>query len=383
MRKIIVLLTCLLLCASPLLAADTIKLGAFFDLSGRAAFIGTPTKLVAEMVVEKINSEGGINGKMIELELADTEANPAKAASIAKKFIYKDKVVAIIGPTLTDTGMSVKKIADQGKTPIFMTVGGDPVIMGGKFGPFEWVFKSPQRSSIAVERLFMYLKEKGLTKVALLTAADGFGKDGARWMKKLAPQYGIEILGEESFGTRDTDMTAQLTKAKNLQPQALITWTIGPAGSIVAKNKAQLGIDLPLFQCHGLPDPKYIELAGAASEGDRMPSTKLMVVDALPDSDPQKPVIQEFIKLYKEKGYDKQFPINTHSGYAWDAIMIVADAIKKVGTEPEALRKEIENTKNYVGISGTYNITPEDHNGLGVDSMVIVQVKDGKFVMAE
>jgi len=383
MRRILVLLTGLLLVASPLLAAETIKLGAFFDLSGRAAFIGTPTKLVAEMVVEKINNEGGINGKKIELVMADTEANPAKAASIAKKFIYKDEVTAIIGPTLTDTGMNVKKVADQGKTPIFMTVGGDPVIMGGKFGSFEWVFKSPQRSSIAVKRLFIYLQEKGLTKVALLSAADGFGKDGARWMKKLAPEYGIEIIAEESFGTRDTDMTAQLTKAKNAKPQALIAWTIGPAGSIIAKNKAQLGIDLPLFQCHGLPDPKYIELAGKASEGDRMPSTKLMVADQLPDSDPQKPVIQEFIQLYKEKGYDKQFPINTHSGYAWDAIMIVANAIKKVGTEPEALRKEIENTRNHVGISGTYNMTAEDHNGLDVDSMVMIQVKDGKFVMAE
>ena len=384
MRRICGFLTGLLLLASPALAADTIKLGAFFDLSGRAAFIGTPTKLVAEMAVAKINAEGGINGKLLELEVGDTEANPAKTVSIAKKFIYKDQVKAIIGPTLTDTGMAVKKVAHQGKTPIFMTVGGDPVIMGGeKFGPFDWVFKSPQRSSIAVERLFIYLKEQGLTKIALLTAADGFGKDGARWMKKLAPAYGIEIVIEESFGNRDTDMTAQLTKAKNAKPQALVAWTIGPAGSIVAKNKAQLGIDLPLFQCHGLPDPKYIELAGAASEGDRMPATKLMVADELPDSDPQKPVIQEFIKLYREKGYDKQFPINTHSGYAWDAITIVANAMKKVGTDAEALRREIENTKNYVGVSGTYNLTAEDHNGLGVDSMVIVQVRDGKFVMAE
>jgi branched-chain amino acid transport system substrate-binding protein len=384
MRRICGFLTGLLLLASPALAADTIKLGAFFDLSGRAAFIGTPTKLVAEMAVAKINAEGGINGKLLELEVGDTEANPAKTVSIAKKFIYKDQVKAIIGPTLTDTGMAVKKVAHQGKTPIFMTVGGDPVIMGGeKFGPFDWVFKSPQRSSIAVERLFIYLKEQGLTRIALLSAADGFGKDGARWMKKLAPAYGIEIVIEESFGNRDTDMTAQLTKAKNAKPQALVAWTIGPAGSIVAKNRAQLGIDLPLFQCHGLPDPKYIELAGAASEGDRMPATKLMVAEQLPDSDPQKPVIQEFIKLYREKGYDKQFPINTHSGYAWDAITIVANAMKKVGTDAEALRREIENTKNYVGVSGTYNLTAEDHNGLGVDSMVIVQVRDGKFVMAE
>lgn len=383
MRTVYASLVCLLLAVAPAGAEEVIKLGALFDLSGRAAFIGTPTKLVAEMVVEKINAEGGINGKKIELVIADTEADPAKTASIVKKFIYKDNVVAIIGPTLTDTGMNVKKVVDEGKTPIFMTVGGDPVIMGGKYGPFEWVFKSPQRSSTAVERLFIYLQEKGLTKVALLSAADGFGKDGEHWMNELGPKYGIEIIARESFGTRDTDMTAQLTKVKNSNPQAIIAWTIGPAGSIIAKNKVQLGIDLPLFQCHGLPDPKYVELAGPASEGDRMPSTKLMVADELPDNDPQKPVVQEFIRLYREKGYDQQFPINTHSGYAWDAIMMVANAIKQVGTDKAALRDAIEATTGYVGVSGIYNITPEDHNGLGVDSMVMVQVKNGAFTLAE
>jgi len=383
MRKIFGLLACLMLLAGPAMAEDTIKLGAFFDLSGRAAFIGTPSKLVAEMLVDKLNAEGGIGGKKIELLIADTEGDPAKSANIATKFIHKDKVVAIIGPTLTDTGMNVKKIADSGKTPIVMTVGGDPVIMGGKFGSFEWIFKSPQRSRIAVERMFIYLKEKGLTKVALLSADDGFGKDGMRWMEELAPKYGIEILIKESFGARDTDMTAQLTKAKNVNPQAFLVWTTGPAGPISAKNVAQLGITQPLFQCHGLPDPKYVELAGPASEGNRMPATKLMVADELPDTDPQKAGILAFIKLYHEKGYDKQFPINTHSGYAWDAIMLIAKAIEKAGTEPEALRAAIENTKNYVGISGTYNLTPEDHNGLDVDSMVMVQVKNGKFVMAE
>lgn len=161
MRKLLAALTIMALFAPAAYAEETIKLGAFFDLSGRAAFIGTPTKLVAEMVVEKINNEGGINGKKLALIIDDTEANPAKAASIAKKFIHKDNVVAIIGPTLTDTGMNVKKVVDSGKTPTFMTVGGDPVIMGGKFGPFQYVFKSPQRSSVAVERLFIYLKEKG------------------------------------------------------------------------------------------------------------------------------------------------------------------------------------------------------------------------------
>jgi branched-chain amino acid transport system substrate-binding protein len=386
MRTRVAVLTALVLCcvASVSSAGEPIKIGAFFALSGPAANIGTPTKLVAQMVVDKINKEGGINGRPIELIIGDNESDPAKAAVIAKKFIFSDKVAAIIGPTQTSEGMSVKKIVEEAGVPTFMTVGGDPVIMGGNFGPYTYVFKSPQRSSTAVRKLYRYLQAKGLTKVALFTNSDAFGKDGLGWLEKLAPEFGLILVAKESFGPSDTDMTAQLTKIRNVAPQAIVVWTIGPVGSIVAKNKAQLGITIPLFQCHGLPDPKYIELAGQASEGDRMPATKLMVGNALPDTDPQKKVIAEFIQLYRDVyKYDKEFPINTHSGYAWDAITIVANAMKKAGTDPKALRAAIEQTKGYVGVSGVYNLTAEDHNGLDVDSMVMVQVKDGKFVPAE
>ena len=386
MKTRIVVIVALVLCcvSSASFAGEPIKVGAFFALSGPAANIGTPTKLVAQMAVDKINKEGGINGRPIELVIGDTESDPAKAAVIAKKFIFNDKVAAIIGPTTTAEGMSVKKIVEEAGVPTFMAVGGDPVIMGGNFGAYTYVFKSPQRSSTAVRKLYGYLKTKGLTKIALFTASDSFGKDGLGWLERLAPEFGITLAAKESFGPADTDMTAQLTKIRNAAPQAIVSWTIGPVGSIVAKNKAQLGITTPLFQCHGLPDPKYIELAGKASEGDRMPATKLMVGDALPGSDPQKKVITDFIALYRDVyKYDKEFPINTHSGYAWDAISIVANAMKKAGTDPKALRAAIEQTTGYVGISGVYNLTAEDHNGLDVDSMVMVQVKNGKFVPAE
>jgi branched-chain amino acid transport system substrate-binding protein len=358
-------------------SAEPIKLGAFFDLTGAAAAIGTPTKLVAEMVVKKINSEGGINGRPLELVIADTEGDPTKAAIIAKKFVESDKVTAIIGPTRTDTGMASKPVIEQMKIPTFMTVGGDPVIT---VKPFRWTFKSPQRTSVAVKKSYEYMKKKGIQKVAIITSADGFGKDGKAWLEKLAPDYGLTIVGNESFQPTDTDMTAQLVKIKAVSPDAIVCWTIGKAGSIVAKNVKQLAIKAPLFQCHGLPDPIYIKLAGDASEGNIMPSTKLMVANQLSDSDPQKKVISEFVHLYKDVyHYDRQFPINTHSGYAWDAIYIVANAMKKVGTNNEKLRDAIEQTKGYVGISGIYNLTPEDHNGLGTDSMVMVQIVKGDW----
>ena len=309
-------------------AADPIKLGAFFDLTGPSSAIGTPTKLVAEMVVKKINDEGGINGRPLQLVIADDEGDPTKAAIIAKKFIESDKVMAIIGPTRTDTGMASKPIIEQMKVPTFMTVGGDVVIQGGKFGPFRWTFKSPQRTFVAVQKIYTYMKKKGIQKIAIITAADGFGRDGKTTLESLASEYGLKIIIGESFQVTDSDMTPQLIKIKAASPEALICWTIGKAGAIVAKNVKQIGLQIPLFQCHGQPDPTYIELAGKASEGSLMPSTKLMVASQLPNSDPQKKVILEFIRFYKEVyHYDRQFPINTHSGYAWDAIYIVANAM--------------------------------------------------------
>jgi branched-chain amino acid transport system substrate-binding protein len=362
-------------------AADPIKLGAYFDLTGASAAIGTPTKLVAEMVVKKINQEGGINGRPLELVIADDEGDPTKAAIIAKKFIETDKVAAIIGPTRTDTGMASKPTIEQMKVPTFMCVGGDPVIT---VPPFHWTFKSPQRTSVAVKKTFAYLKKKGIQKIAVITAADGFGRDGKKWLESLAPEYGLKIISNESFQATDNDMTPQLIKIKAVSPEAIVCWTIGKAGAIVAKNVKQLDIKTALVQCHGLPDPIYIKLAGDASEKNIMPSTKLLVADQLPDTDVQKKVILEFIRLYTDVyHYDKQFPINTHSGYAWDAIYIVANAMKKAGTNNEALRAAIEQTKGYIGVSGVYSLTPEDHNGLGTDSMVMVQIADGKWRMVD
>lgn len=375
--------------AAPAPCAEPIRIGAFFALSGPAAPIGTPTKLVAQMAVDQINKAGGIGGRPLELVVADTESEPTKAVLAFKKFVSVDKVAAVIGPTRTDSGMAVKKLVEESKTPTIMTVGGDPVIMEGMAGSMDlgtarWVFKSPQRSSVAVSKVLGHLKARGLTRVALLTAGDGFGQDGRRWLGKLAPDFGLTVVAEEQFKPTDVDMKTQLTNLAAKNPQAIVVWTIGPAGSVVSKNHHALGLAMPLFQCHGQPDPNYIVLAGEAAEGDLMPATKLLTWQSLPDADPQKKVMAEFTRLYSEVyKFDKDYPINTHSGYAWDAVTILASAMRQAGTEPEKLRAAIENTRGLVGVSGVFTITPQDHNGLDVDSMVMIQVKGGKFVPAE
>jgi branched-chain amino acid transport system substrate-binding protein len=387
--RILIVLAALFLCSVPAIAADPtgepILVGGLFAESGPAAFVGTPSRLVADMTVKKINAAGGILGRPLKLLIHDTESNPDVALRMARQLVEADKVLAIIGPTSTGEGLAVKKYTEEKSVPAIMTVGGDPVIAGGNFGPFTWTFKTPQRTSTAVEKVYGHLKAKGVTKVAVMTAKDAFGQDGLNHLKNLAGKYGIEIIAEETFDPKGTDFSAQAFKLATASPRAVIIWTIGPAGAIAAKNFAALPGDKPLVvECHGQPGPEFLQLAGPAANGVLMPATKLMAPESLPASDPQAAVVKAFIADYDKEGIQAKFPLNTHSGYAYDALILLTAGLDKAGkADPAALRDALESLKGVVGVSGVFTITPEDHNGLSTDSMVMLEVVDGKYVVAK
>lgn len=381
----LVALVCLLLCPNIASAADPILVGGLFAESGPAAVVGTPSRLVAEMTIKQINDAGGVLGRPLKLIAYDTESNPDVALRMARQLVEADKVLALVGPTSTGEGLAVKKYTEEKQVPTIMTIGGDPVIAGGKFGPFAWTFKTPQRTSTAVEKTYAYLKNKGLTTIGVLTAKDAFGQDGLEHLKALAPKFGLRIIAEDTFDPKGNDFSAQAFKLTAAAPQAVLVWTIGPAGAIAAKNFAALPGQKPLVvQCHGQPGPKFLELAGEAANGAVMPGTKLMAPAALPDADPQKAVIAAFIKAYADGGIEAKFPLNTHSGYAFDALTLLRAGLEKAGkAEAPALRDALEQLSGVVGVSGVFTITPEDHNGLNTDSMVMLLVKDGTYQPAE
>ncbi|MDQ7831175.1 MAG: ABC transporter substrate-binding protein [Desulfovibrionaceae bacterium] len=387
--RILIVLAVLFLCGTPALAAeatgDPILVGGLFAQSGPAAFVGTPSRLVAEMTVNKINAAGGILGRPLKLIIHDTESNPDVALRLARQLVEAENVLAIIGPTSTGEGLAVKKYTEEKKVPTIMTVGGDPVIAGGNFGPFTWTFKTPQRTSTAVEKIYDHLKAKGVTSLAVMTAKDAFGQDGLNHLKNLAGKYGMEIMAEETFDPKGTDFSAQAFKLATASPKAVIIWTIGPAGAIAAKNFAALPGNKPLVvECHGQPGPEFLQLAGPAAEGVIMPATKLMAPDSLPAADPQAAVVKAFIADYDKEGIQAKFPLNTHSGYAYDALILLQAGLQKAGkADPAALRDALESLTGVVGVSGVFTITPEDHNGLTTDSMVMLEVKDGAYAVAK
>jgi branched-chain amino acid transport system substrate-binding protein len=365
-------------------AAEPILIGGLFAQSGPAAVVGTPTKLVAEMTITQINAAGGVLGRPLALVSYDTESSPDVALRQARQLVEGDHVLAIIGPTSTGEGLAAKKYTEEKHVPVIMTVGGDAVIAGGKFGPFDWTFKAPQRTSTAVQKIYEYLKGKNISKIGVMSAKDAFGQDGLAELTTNAGKYGITIVAQESFDPKGTDFSAQAFKLQAAGPQAVVVWTIGPAGAIAAKNFAALPGSRPLLvQCHGQPGPSYLELAGEAAGGTVMPGTKLMAPESLPDEDPQKLVIEAFIKAYRDNGIQEKFPLNTHSGYAHDALTLLRAGLEKAGkADPAALRQALETLQGVVGVSGVYTLSPQDHNGLGPGSLIMLIVDSGRYKLA-
>lgn len=363
---------------------EPIRIGGLFALSGPSAVVGTPTKLVAEMTVKQINAAGGVLGRPLELIGYDTKSSPEEALRQAKQLVDGDHVLAIIGPCSTGAGLAVKKYTEEKHVPVLMTVGGDAVIAGDSSGPSDWTFKVPQRTSTAVRKIYDYLKGKNIKKIGVLYATDAFGQDGLAALRANAAKYGITIVAEAALDPVGTDFSAQALKIQAAGPQAAVVWTIGPAGGRAAKNFAALSGTRPLLvQCHGQPGPGYLGLAGEAAGGTVMPGSKLMAPESLPDEDPQKLVIEAFVKDYKANGLQAKFPLNIHAGYAHDAVSLLRTGLEKAGkAEPAALRQALENLHGLVGVSGVYTLSPQDHNGLGADSLLMLIVDSGRYKLA-
>ena len=353
-----------------------IKIGAIFSVTGPASFLGAPEAKTARMFVDKINASGGVLGQKLELIIKDSSGSPEKAVSFAKQLIEEDKVLAIIGPSTSGETMQIKKLCEENQMILVSCAAADAIV-----NPLaKYVFKTPQKDSQAATWIYRTMKEKGITKIAVLTGNDGFGASGKKQLEELAKTEGIEIVANEVYDKQATDLTDILTKVKSTPGvQAVVNWSIVPAQSIVAKNMKQLGMNIPLFQSHGFGNRRYVEQAGVAAEGILFPAGRLLVVDELADSHPQKKLLAAYKKDY-EAAYKED--VSTFGGHAYDAVLIVTEALKKAGTTDRAkVRDAIEGLQGLVGTAGIYNFSATDHTGLDLNAFEMLTVKDGKFTI--
>ena len=358
------------------LAADTIKVGTFLAVTGPASFLGDPELKTLQMYIDEVNADGGIDGKKVELVHYDTGGNAKKAVNFAKRLVQKDNVDVIVGGSTSGSTMAVIPVVEKAGVPFISMAGAVAIIDPVK----KWVFKTPHTDKMAAGKVFGDMKKRGITKVALISGSGGFGKSGRTQSLALAPEYGIEIVADESYGAKDTDMTAQLTKIRDTDAQAILNFGFGTGPAIVTKNVRQLGISLPLYQSHGVASKKFIELAGDAAEGVRLPAAALLVADKLPDSDPQKPILM----AYKGKYEAAHGAVSTFGGHAYDGLFMALGAIDRAdSTDKEKVRVEIERTKGFVGTGGIFNMSADDHLGLGLDAFRMLEIKNGDWTLVE
>jgi branched-chain amino acid transport system substrate-binding protein len=358
--------------AEPGASADgPIKIGAVLDITGVGASLGVPEQNTLNMLAKQLEKAGGINGRQVQLIIEDDQSTEDGAAKATTKLIQGDDVDLIIGASRTGPSVAMRPIAEAAELPMISIAANVVIVQGSK-----WVFKTAQNDVVVIQRILEDAKKKGYTKLALVRDATGFGEGVADTITKLGADLGIKLVMTESFEPSATDFTPQMTNVRASDADAVLIWGITPSAGLAQKAYVQLGVNKPVYQSHGIANAAFFQAAGDAATGVIAPMGRLLVVDQLEANNPQRGVIEKFNKDYSAMFGDKP---SSFAGHAFDAWNIAVAAMKKAGTEPEALRDAIEKTNGYVGISGIFKMTPEDHSGLDASALILAQAKNGRW----
>ncbi len=368
----------LLAAATAVQAQAPIRIGSFLSVTGPAAFLGDPEQKTLELYVERLNAAGGVLGRKLELVAYDSGGDAEKARTFAKRLIEQDRVDLIVGGSTTGETMAVVPLVEAAGLPFISLAGAVVIVEPVK----KWVFKTPHTDRMACDKVFVDMKARGVSRAALISGSGGFDKSMRGQCLGVAKNHGIDIVADETYGAGDTDMTAQLTKIKNAPGvQAVLNAGFGQGPAIVTKNYKQLGIGVPLYQSHGVASKQYIQLAGDAAEGVRLPAAALLVAETLPDSDPQKKVVLEYKQAYEARF--KQ-DVSTFGGHAYDGLMLAVEAIRKAGgTDKAKVRDALESIRGYMGTAGVVNMSAQDHMGLDLTAFRMLEVRKGDWALVQ
>ncbi|MBM3156946.1 MAG: ABC transporter substrate-binding protein [Chloroflexi bacterium] len=357
------------------------KVGALFSITGANSNLGLPEKETVDMMVEKINAAGGVNGHPLELIFYDTETDPAKCATLATRLIEQDNVLAIIGPTGSPESLAIIETVTTAKIPLISCAANIGIVT--PVSERYWVFKTPQADKEVAAEILRYMQAKGITKVAIITDTNAFGAGGRTVLKRDAVNYGITIVDDQTFASEDTSMQSQLTHIKGTDAQAVICWSTDKPAAIVAQDMKTLQMTIPLFCSHGIANAAFITNAGAAANGVIFPAGKLLVVNEVPATDPQKDVLTQYKADYETKYAGKK--ASTFGGHAYDSLSMVVIALGKIqeglttAATRQAVRDQVEKIQNFVGISGVFTMSATDHLGMQPGSLALIKIVDGKW----
>jgi branched-chain amino acid transport system substrate-binding protein len=350
-----------------------ITIGAVLDITGAGASLGVPERQTLELLADQLQAEGGIDGREVELIIEDDQSTEDGAAQAMNKLVNEDEVDIVLGASRTGPSLAMRPIAEQSQIPMISLAATAAIVDGS-----EWVFKSAQNDRVVIERMIEYMAGQGWTTIGLARDASGFGEGVQEIFDEVGAASGISVVAVERFAPDATDFTAQMVNLRNAAADVNVIWGIPPAAGLAQRAYAQLGITTPVMQSHGIGNQVFLDTAAESANGLVAPLGRLVVADQLPADDPQREVITTFIDDYTAEYGESP---STFAGHAYDGWQLAVDALREVGTDPQALRDHLEGVEDFVGISGTFTMTPEDHSGLTKDALVLVTVQNGEWTL--
>ena len=364
------LLSSLTLAAAASMAAPaSIKVGEFASLTGKEAAFGQSSHKGTLLAIEEINAAGGLQGQKLELIIEDNQSKSGESATIVKKLISRDKVVAILGEVASSRSLEAAPIAQQARIPMISPSSTNPKVTEIGSYIFRVCFIDPFQGVVMAKFAKNTL---AIHKVALLTSVSSAYSVGlARYFKEQFAQDGGNVALEQKYSEGDKDFKAQLTAIKAAGIEGIFVPGYYTEAALICKQAKDLGINVPIFGGDGWEAPQLVTIGGAAVEGSYY-STHYS-----PEN--QSPAVAAFLAKFKQR-FNNEVP-DAMAALGYDSAMVLADAIQRAGTtEGPKLREALAATRNYPGITG--NTTLDAHRNAS-KAAVVITVKNGQFKFIE
>lgn len=356
------------------------RVGFAMALTGPIAELTKQVMRGANVQLERINASGGIGGLPVRFVVCDIQSQEAQALLCARKLLSQDKVHMLIGANGTATTLAAIPAAQRAGVPMFAFAGGKVV-----YDPLkEWVFKMVPSNDDQNPVMLDFSKQKGWKRAVLIRDDSSFGKDVSGSLLPLAKAQGIEIVAEEIYAPTDTDVTAQVSRIRALNPDVVYNLASNLSlGALVSRKLVQLDVKAPIVVQWNLQVAPYAELVPEAVAQTYFIGMKATLQD-LPPDDPMRDNIADFRAAF-QKAYEGSEPV-VASLMTIDPLLMAQKIGQRIGTkvqDPAVLRGELESIQNFAGVLGIWTYTATDHGPHLRDGLAMVQFKDKHWHLAD
>lgn len=349
--------------------SDTIKVGEFASLTGKEAAFGQSSHKGTQLAIEEANAAGGVLGKKIELVTEDNQSKAGESATVVKKMISRDKVVALLGEVASSRSLEAAPICQAAKVPQISPSSTNPAVTETGDYIFRVCFIDPFQGVVMAKFAKDTLKVR---RVAVLTSVSSAYSVGlAKYFKERFAADGGAVAIEQKYAEGDKDFKAQLTAIKAAGVEGIFVPGYYTEAALICKQARDLGLQLPVFGGDGWEAPQLIEIGGAAMEGTYF-STHY-------SAENRTPAITAFLEKFRKR-FNNETP-DAMAALGYDSAMVLIDAIRRAGsTDSAKVREALATTKGFVGVTGTTNLDAQRNAS---KAAVVIAVKKGQFAFVE